>query len=433
MTNSSEDDKLAYLVAKHFKSLGSKSRLSKTDSSATVLTKVASYYKQRSRFEESRLYAQAAVSSARKNSCVFGLANAQLFSALAGLQVSAVGGPGPSILESYRNGKAVLEWNWGEYSPLLMTLHDAMSEVYHKAKDPERAYEFHHQSLRIANQSLGDNHVVTAAYLTRAGCYSANMGNSDIAIQNFTLALEIFQSTYAEASLTAEVHYHMADALEQKGDYDGAVEHAQICRKMREGAFGFADIRVIHSCRQLSRLLLAPYRDYKGILTPAIRNAYKEAISCNEKIFRFLQNQQALARRKSRKVSRPVKVQEGIVDTTIGKRISGPLLQPPYGWTSPFPKNLLHRLTKEIVQMKLALVESPQHREYIRTLRQKRQESCLEFDPDEAKATILKMAAVSPSVFLDDIFVRIAQGDETAVEELGIVIFLTENETVTAR
>ena len=250
------------------------------------------------------------------------------------------------------------------------------------------------------------------------------MGNAEKAVQYFTIALEIFQSTRSDSASIAEVHYHFADALEKRGDFDNAIIHSQTCRKIREQSFGFSDIRVIHSCRQLSRLLLAPYQDYKGILTPAIKDAYREAISCNEKTFRYLQNQQGVARKRSKRTS--------MRETEKVRKFSGPLLQMPYGWTTPFPKNLMHKLTKEIVQMKLDLVESPQHRECIRMLRQQNRQD-LVFEPEDAKAIILKIAAVSPSVYLDDILVRVGHGDETAVEELGLVIVLTESETVGLR
>jgi hypothetical protein len=220
----------------------------------------------------------------------------------------------------------------------------------------------------------------------------------------------------------------MADALEQRGDYDAAVDHAQKCRRLRETSFGFSDVRVIHSCRQVAKVLLAPYKDYKGVLTVAIKSAYREAISCHEKVFRFLQNQQGLSRRKSKKStikSSPEKI----------AMISGPMVAAPFGWTPPFAKNLLHRLTKEIVRMKLDLVEDPKLRECIRTLRQRRTEMLASehpnpFEAEDARSTIMKMAAVTPSVYLDDILQRISHGDDSAVEELFMVIILTESETV---
>jgi hypothetical protein len=85
--------------------------------------------------------------------------------------------------------------------------------------------------------------------------------------------------------------------------------------------------------------------------------------------------------------------------------------------------------------MKLDLVEDPKLKDCIRTLRQKRQEMLESdapnpFDAEDARTTIMKMASVTPSVYLDDVIQRICHGDETAVEELFMVIILTESETV---
>jgi hypothetical protein len=93
--------------------------------------------------------------------------------------------------------------------------------------------------------------------------------------------------------------------------------------------------------------------------------------------------------------------------------------------------------------MKLALIESPKHRECIRQLRARRAaavdalangEEPLEgwsFNAEEARAAILRMAAVSPSVYLDAILQRIEiDDDDTAIVELGIVLTLTETETL---
>ncbi len=252
--------------------------------------------------------------------------------------------------------------------------------------------------------------------------------------------MNIFTSSRADPSLIAEVHYHYADALAQRGDYDRAIEHAQKCRKMRESCFGFSDGRVIHSCRQVAKLLLAPYKDYHGVLTPVVRNAYREAISCHEKVFRYLQNMQGLSRRKSMRKSFSQMSLGGISTTNsshpiaeVKLSIAGPLVVPPFGWTSPFAKNLMHRLTKEIVSMKLALVDVPSQKECIRMQRFKLQSNNGDFDSDDAKEIIVRMAAVTPSVYLDDVLQRIGLGDESAIHELGLILILTESETVGMR
>jgi hypothetical protein len=128
---------------------------------------VAAFYNSKNRFEEARLYAQAAVSSSKKNHSLYGLATAQLLFSIAGLQCCAVGGPDPTLLGWYRQALSVVNWHWGPGNPIAIALHDKMSDVYHRAKDPQKAFEFHNQSLDLADLSLGNSHTVTAGYLTR--------------------------------------------------------------------------------------------------------------------------------------------------------------------------------------------------------------------------------------------------------------------------
>ena len=167
LVNSKEEDKLAFLVSKHFKSLGAGNKLVKSPGTAGALTLVAAHYNKKSRYEEAKLYGQAAVSSAKKKSTMSGLASAELLFSIAGLQLTAAGGPDAEILEWYRRGLAAIELNWGPNNPISMTLHDRMAQIHHRCSMPEKAFEFHDRSLRTANHCLGDNHVVTAAYLTR--------------------------------------------------------------------------------------------------------------------------------------------------------------------------------------------------------------------------------------------------------------------------
>ncbi|KAH6579068.1 hypothetical protein BASA61_010518 [Batrachochytrium salamandrivorans] len=148
--------------------------------------------------------------------------------------------------------------------------------------------------------------------------------------------------------------------------------------------------------------------------------------------------------------------------------ISGPLITSPYGWSHPLGKSSLHKLTKDIMTLRLALLESPRHRECVRMLRAQRLASIdaanaggeypsrmvgqphqrylglddrgnaairdgymgRGLDADEARGVIQRLAAVSPSVYLDGILQRIDDEDNSAVEELRVVLMLTESETV---
>ena len=111
------------------------------------------------------------------------------------------------------------------------------------------------------------------------------------------------------------------------------------------------------------------------------------------------------------------------------------------------PRSVLHKVTRKIIVLKLALLESPKHKEIVRTLRLAANRNSgvdedqaspsgnesLEmsvFDPEMVREVIIKVAAVSPSIYLDGLLSRIDDEDATAEEELAIVIHIAESETL---
>ncbi|KAJ1345340.1 hypothetical protein BSLG_000853 [Batrachochytrium salamandrivorans] len=515
-----EDERLAYLLARHFKGIGPKAKLNPCNASAAALAQIASHYNATSRFEEARLYAQAAVSSSLGNHIIYALASAQLLYSLAGLQTNAMGAPDTTLLAIYRNALSVAEWHWGSEAPLALCLHDRMSGIYQRVQNSQKALEFARQSLDISEKSLGKNHAHTAAYLTKTACFLKDTSQIDEAIDRLTQATHIYQSLRTDPSHIAEVHFYMADCFAERGDVDSAIQHAQTSRRLRERMFGFSDIRVIESCCQVATMVLAPYVDYKGVLTPQIRQAYRDAIGCHEKVFRKGCNSSSqIISRQQTLVDPMVTADSGAVmaldsgnsyavsqvsnssssgpslagssyinfsmasphSATMTVRtsnllgtcgspypISGPLITSPYGWSHPLGKSSLHKLTKDIMTLRLALLESPRHRECVRMLRAQRLASIdaanaggeypsrmvgqphqrylglddrgnaairdgymgRGLDADEARGVIQRLAAVSPSVYLDGILQRIDDEDNSAVEELRVVLMLTESETV---
>lgn len=434
-----QEEMLAYSLCRHFKSLGPKSKLFPTIATAATLTQIAAYFNSINRFEEARLYAKAAVSSSPKNHIMAGIATNQYLYSIAGLQTNASGGPNTTILSIYRDMTIVGQWHYGIENLILMAFHDNMSSISHKSKDPKKALEYHQISLAISQKALGRSHVTTAGYLTRAGCYLYNLGRVDDALAYLTQSAEIYTSLQASPYLIAEVHFYFADCLYDRGDFDGAIMHAQKCRKIREGIYGLSDIRVMDSCRQTAKMVLAPFKDYQGVITPLIKITYREAIQCHEKVFRFLQSQsggklnkrKTLIRRQSMRNPDQPEFLSLALGTGSSRPICGPLVKSPYGWTPPLNSSLLHKLTKDIVALKLGLIESPDLKECVRQLRLGSDTYGIDlFDADEARSAILRMAAVSPSVYLDDIFLRINEKDDTAIAELGLVMQLTERDTL---
>jgi hypothetical protein len=166
-----QDDVLAYSLSRHFKYIGSKSKLQPSLVSAAILVQIASHFNEISRFEEANLYAKAALTSACKNHIVSALAMSQLLYSLAGLQKLTDGEPDESIISLYREGLGIMQWHWGYDNLCLMTFYDRMSAIFHKANNPKKALDYHQMSLEIAEKSLGKNHIITAGYLTRVNFF----------------------------------------------------------------------------------------------------------------------------------------------------------------------------------------------------------------------------------------------------------------------
>lgn len=508
-----EDERLAYHLTRHFKSLGPKSKLSRSDASGLRLIEVAAHYNATGRHEEAKKYATAAISAAERNTCVSGLARAQIVEAMgySSTQIGSLSAPDATVLSAYRSGVAVVEWHWGATHPIGMALHDRMSAVYIKARKYEQALEFHNISLELAMAALGKNHAVTAGYQAKAAVLQSQLRQTDEAIRNLSEALHTYEILSASPTLISEVHSHLADAYSSRGDFDAAISSAQMARRLRERALGQMDPRSVSSCLQVASFLMKPYESYEGVLTPVIRKAYSDAIICYEKVFRYVKthlvaNSASGGRDGSWSSSGSslagsggggsvvgggafsssgssvsgtmwratgstlsVPVGEGWPSFTPARAtpVSGPAVSPPFAPMPPLPKSILHKLTRRIVGLKIALLEKPSHRKLIRTLRNSMQVSpgggdnggcggdsrlsvgreaagsCdgaagaggidrvpFAFDPTLARDVIVRMAAVSPSIYLDGIISRIDDEDESAVEELAIALFISEKDTL---
>ncbi|KAJ3075860.1 hypothetical protein HDU98_006631 [Podochytrium sp. JEL0797] len=486
-----EDDRLAYALTRHFRSMGPKSKLQRNDLTAMHLTTVAAHYNATDRPEEAKRYAVAAIgASTGKTTCsVSAIARAQVVEAMGALMVPAgtdrynanISGCGSvkdgvnydfnPVLKEYRLGVSAVKWNWGLQHPMGMALHDRMSAVYVRCGRYAEALEFHNISLDIAVASFGKNHVCTAGYFTKAGILLLYLQSTDEALAHLNEALQIYRSLNAPTTHIAQVHSHIASALDARGDSDGAISHAQKARKMWETARGQMDPRSIAANLHTANLLLKPFEGSSNngstVLTPNIKAAYRDAINCFEKVFRFVNNggDRGNGGNGGLRSSRASVMSSRASTVSIGSYVSarttrhtsgdsnhpsasipliGPAVLPPFSPLPQLPKNMSYKLTKKIVTLKLALVESPRHREVVRTLRMgdaslgpvKLRDSefvnphANAFDQETAREVVVRMSAVSPSIYLDGIFARIEDDDGSALDELAIAIQLVESDTV---
>ena len=248
-------------------------------------------------------------------------------------------------------------------------------------------------------------------------------------------AMQIYQSLNADRTMIAEVHFYLAEALSARGDIDAAISHSQRSKKIRETILGQHETRTIESYKQVSSLLLFPYKEYKGVVTSQIRVNYLEVISCLEKVFRFMKTSQKPKRKSKSDVNSIIsksttKSKSEILNTNeqtlyYGKNnsfsggmfdgklniipacISGPFFSPPFTLSKQPESKIIHLIVKQIVKLKLELLETPKHRECVRTLRQKlyqeQKNNQGNVQKNEAKSVILGLTAVSPSIYLGKI------------------------------
>lgn len=113
-----------------------------------------------------------------------------------------------------------------------------------------------------------------------------HLHRTEEAIKHLQDAIHLYQSLSSPSQLLAEVHFHLSTSLSARGDNDSAIAHSQKCVKIREKVFGVYDIRTVEVYMQLSKLLLNT--NASGVMTTKLKNHYGEAISCLEKVFRFL-------------------------------------------------------------------------------------------------------------------------------------------------
>jgi len=439
------EELVAFKLTRHFKSLGNSAKLLKSDSSSRALIDVSAYYNSIHRYEEAKMYAQSACNAALNNLSTKGLAQAQLIVSLCGLQLTANAEPCIEVLTLYKQALAQIEWEYGVDHIVSLALHDRMCYVYEQCKRKTHALDFIRTSLRICLKSLGKHHLISAGYKVKAAIIMSELDMNEEALKYFVEALHILSSIQADHEVISEAHYHIANILFNKGDVEGAISHSQKCKKQREGAFGQQDPRTVEVYIQLSNFILSPYTAHNGLVTPQIRHAYKEVINCDEKVFRHLKTLNSSTRNSNLLSSKRSVSQLSIATTTKSlytnssqrynieakiniHPVSGPFFASPF--TSPIPlgKNLLHKITKQIVHLKIELLEAANHKETVRKLRMSHlgKDIC----PSEAKRVIMRLVAVSPSVYMDGIMARTEDNDDEALEELSMLLQLTENEVV---
>jgi hypothetical protein len=84
-------------------------------------------------------------------------------------------------------------------------------------------------------------------------------------------------------------------------------------------------------------------------------------------------------------------------------------------------ESILLTLTRTLIGLKLRLIPS-EHRELLRSLR----EQPVVFPEDMVKETILRLVHLTPNIYLEELFQRLADQDREAIAELGTVLQIAE-------
>ncbi|KAG5462622.1 MAG: hypothetical protein BJ554DRAFT_4386, partial [Olpidium bornovanus] len=405
-----EEEIHVYELARHVASRGPRAKLGRNEMTAMRFNALARRFNAAGRHEDARLYGHAALNVGSRNHAGTALI---LMNALeTDFMLSNGALDEGEMVGRYNAALGVLRFHWGENHPLMITIHDKLAQLYCKGGQNEQGYNYHTYSMTTAFRILGKNHPVSAMHLTK----------------KFQEALDVFSALDPESEHVAENHYCIAEALFDKEDIDGATWHSQRAKRIRELVHGNLHPKTVESYQQLAKTTLASYRHYEGVITPHIKQCYHTAISCYEKIFKYLKSPLAAApavegggaNRSAREPPPPPPPAAGGMVTA-----QAPCPAPP---SAPPSKDLaLLDLTRTLISLKLRLI--PSHlRELLRALRA--QEN-IQYPEELVKDVILRLVHLTPCVLMDNIFQRVEDKEASSVAELAICIQIAEKSDLT--
>ena len=194
-------------------------------------------------------------------------------------------------------------------------------------------------------------------------------------------ALQSAQSISDNDEAVAENHYCLADSLFVIGDVEKALFHAIEAKKIRENIFGSMTHQIMESYYQVAQLATASQSNEETVITSDVAKHIQMSISCYEKIFKYC---------KSKKNDNSTRQE-------------------------------LMNLTKKIINFKFQLM-NPNQKDIVRSLRNSEYQYPQEF----LREVIVRLVALTPSSYIDNILSRLEKDDENALNELGAVIQIVE-------
>ena len=392
----SETSKAAFALARHLSLQGPSSKYDPSHVVTSMkLNHLAKQLLMERQFEQARLYSAVALCLAPADNAVSALIRMTMVEAHMG-SVKSKQEAIAFIQSEYAKMASVLEYHWGPDHPIHMSLLDRMVYWLTKLSQSGLAYEYLQKSMKLAFRTLGRAHVVSAGYMTKAGYMLLERGRSTDVLSMFKEALNFFNETRPESEAVAENHYCIAECLVDLGDIQQALEHSAKSKQIREKLYGqmaqqsraSSHPKIIDSYQQYAKILASRYTDYEGVMTSHMKRDLMAAIQCYEKVFKYMKVQRQDGMK-----------QVGSVDKQA----------------------MLLTLTRTLVELKLRMIPS-QHKELLRRLRE--QKSAV--PEDAVKEVILKLVHLTPSVYLEELYQRLADSDQSAMLELGTVLQVVE-------
>jgi hypothetical protein len=172
------------------------------------------------------------------------------------------------------------------------------------------------------------------------------------------------------------------------------LEHSKESKDMRERVYGAMHSKTIDSYQQLAKLLSVSYVDYEGVITPQIQRDLQTAINCYERVFKYMKaNRQPLSKKS--------------------------------GCMKSSQNSILLSLTRTLVGLKLRLIPS-RHKEVLLALRKEPRA----YPEEILKESILRLVHLTPTVYLEEVYQRLNDGEASAVDDLGAILQIAESPNV---
>ncbi|EPZ35991.1 Translation initiation factor eIF3 subunit 135 domain-containing protein [Rozella allomycis CSF55] len=288
-----------------------------------------------------------------------------------------------SIEQTYETAVKILAYHWGPNHALFLKLNDKMVEILCRIKDISRAFEYHRKSMELSFKILGKSHRRSVEYLTKAGYLYKAIGENDKAIDSFTDSLNYSHGLENNEEISAENHYCLAETFFVMGDLESAVKHSINARDIRDKKLGPSHSLTLESLDQLSQILYSQVPKEETFVTMELEKIVILAIETFERMFKVLKNMKEPSSTKN--------------------------------------KIEMADLTKKIVL-------NPVHKDLLRRLRMGLTERV--FSQDFMREVVMRLVALTPNSYIDNILARMDAGDEHSITEMEAVIQIVETQNL---